>query len=57
MENIKEKIINKEINILPNKILVFEDENTVQASALITEKKNKYRKRRKRIKHRNRHEI
>ncbi|MFK4782211.1 hypothetical protein [Lactococcus petauri] len=40
----KEKIINKEINILPNKILVFEDESTVQAAALITEKKNKYRK-------------
>ncbi|MCI3861489.1 hypothetical protein V6B05_10430 [Lactococcus garvieae] len=35
----KEKIISKEINILPNKILVFQDESTVQAAALITEKK------------------
>ncbi|MCO7181316.1 MULTISPECIES: hypothetical protein [Lactococcus] len=40
----KEKIISKEINILPNKILVFQDESTVQAAALITEKKREYRK-------------
>ena len=40
----KEKIIKKEINILQNKIFVFHDESTVQAAALITEKKDKYRK-------------
>ena len=41
----KEKIINKEINILQNKIFVFQDESTVQAAALITEKKINIEKR------------